>query len=231
MESRVDHVAGTRKNPRRSRAQQSAASTEAILQAALTCFNRSGSQATSIEDIAKEAGVSRTLVHYHFKTKDDLFLQVQVHLFKAVSDRIQETVARLGPSPTQAGWALDEVWSFMKLARTFFPMFIDQVARSLTDERLKSTFKEQLQGRRQMLMDGIRSVLATSGTELDRRVPAVADLIMAAFAGLPLVDALFGDPARTEAAYREFKDMLLSLSAGPTSTGAAAPGTIGAVRV
>lgn len=181
------------------------------MQAALNCFNRSGSQATSIEDIAREAGVSRTLVHYHFKTKDDLFLQVQLHLFQAVSERIQEAAAKLGPSPTRAGWALDETWSLMKQARPFFPMFLDQLARSLTDERLKPQFRQQIEERRKMLMDGIRSVLTMTDEKLDAKVPAIADLIMAVLTGLPLVSLLSDDLDRAEGAYQEFKALLLSL--------------------
>ena len=231
MENRVENIPIAGKRERRTRAEQSAATAEAIMQAALICFNRAGSQATSIEDIAKEAGISRTLVHYHFKTKDDLFLQVQQHLFQTVSQRIQEAAANLGPSPAQAGWALAELWNMMKQARPFLPMFLDQVVRSLTNERLKAQFHDQIEVRRRMLADGIRSVLAMSGTEMDSRVPAVADLILASVTGLILVSLYADSLAPAEAAYQELKGLLRSLTATPATPGAPSPQTDRSYRV
>lgn len=48
---------------------------------AIDCFARLGFQGTTIERIAREAGVTKGAVYYHFRDKDDL-------LFAAVTDRI-----------------------------------------------------------------------------------------------------------------------------------------------
>src|SRR5436309_15049875 len=47
-----------------------------ILQAAFTVLARQGYENTSIKDIAEEAGVAQGLVHYHFKSKQQLVLAV-----------------------------------------------------------------------------------------------------------------------------------------------------------
>lgn len=44
-----------------------------ILEAAKTVFVRKGYDATKMGDIAKEVGVSRTALHYYFRTKETLF--------------------------------------------------------------------------------------------------------------------------------------------------------------
>src|SRR5579864_8410593 len=49
---------------------------ERILQAAFTVLSRQGYENTSIKDIAEEAGVAQGLVHYHFKSKQQLVLAV-----------------------------------------------------------------------------------------------------------------------------------------------------------
>jgi AcrR family transcriptional regulator len=49
---------------------------EAILTAAARAFVRNGYDATSLEDITSEAGVSRTLLYRHFDTKKEIYLAI-----------------------------------------------------------------------------------------------------------------------------------------------------------
>lgn len=61
----------------------------AILEAAEALFAQKGYQSVSIDNIASAAGVSRGLVHYHFHSKEELFID----LVKGVMD---EFAHRLG---------------------------------------------------------------------------------------------------------------------------------------
>jgi AcrR family transcriptional regulator len=49
---------------------------QAILQAARRCISEKGYAAATIAEIAAEAGVSRGLLHYYFKSKEELLAQV-----------------------------------------------------------------------------------------------------------------------------------------------------------
>ena len=49
---------------------------QAILKAARTCLGERGYSAATIAEIAAEAGVSRGLLHYYFKSKEELLAQV-----------------------------------------------------------------------------------------------------------------------------------------------------------
>jgi AcrR family transcriptional regulator len=44
-----------------------------ILEAALRCFNRTGYNNTSMDDIVRESGLSKGTLYWHFKNKQDLF--------------------------------------------------------------------------------------------------------------------------------------------------------------
>jgi len=46
---------------------------EAILKAAFVCFSRYGFRRTSMEDIARETGVSRASLYQHFRNKEEIF--------------------------------------------------------------------------------------------------------------------------------------------------------------
>jgi AcrR family transcriptional regulator len=49
---------------------------KAILAAARTCLGERGYAATTVSEVAAEAGVSRGLLHYYFRSKEDLLAQV-----------------------------------------------------------------------------------------------------------------------------------------------------------
>src|SRR5213594_3168576 len=66
---------------RRNRGDGREPSRKALLRAAIDCFARLGYQGTSIDRIARDAGVTKGAVYYHFRDKEQL-------LFEAVKDRI-----------------------------------------------------------------------------------------------------------------------------------------------
>jgi len=59
-----------------------------LLDTAIDCFARFGYQATSIDRIAREAGVTKGALYYHFKDKEDL-------LFEAVKNRVGQWERRV----------------------------------------------------------------------------------------------------------------------------------------
>lgn len=61
---------------------------QAILQAAATQFRACGFEATSMDRIALEAGVSKRTVYNHFPSKDDLFGATLMELFHAAASEM-----------------------------------------------------------------------------------------------------------------------------------------------
>src|SRR5256885_10298215 len=59
------------------------ASRTQLLRAAVDCFARLGYQGTTIDRIARDAGVTKGAVYYHFRDKEQL-------LFEAVKDHVGE---------------------------------------------------------------------------------------------------------------------------------------------
>jgi AcrR family transcriptional regulator len=68
---------------------------ERILEAAEECFARYGFQKTSMEDIAREAGLSRRSVYRHFPDKSALFNHVAAGRTRIFLDEIVERTAAL----------------------------------------------------------------------------------------------------------------------------------------
>jgi AcrR family transcriptional regulator len=66
---------------RRARGRNGEPSRKQLMTAAIDCFARLGYQGSSIDRIARDAGVTKGAVYYHFRDKEEL-------LFQAVKDRI-----------------------------------------------------------------------------------------------------------------------------------------------
>jgi AcrR family transcriptional regulator len=49
---------------------------EEIFEASVRCFNEKGYYKTTIDDIAAAAGISKGGIYYHFKSKEELFLEL-----------------------------------------------------------------------------------------------------------------------------------------------------------
>src|SRR5437870_11945101 len=68
---------------RKPRAERPEPSREQLMAAAIDCFARLGYQGTTIDRIARDAGVTKGAVYYHFRDKEEL-------LFEAVKDHVGE---------------------------------------------------------------------------------------------------------------------------------------------
>jgi AcrR family transcriptional regulator len=68
-----------------------------IYEAALRCFARIGIADTVMDDIAKEADISRQAIYYHFSDKQALLIDVVAHQVRAVYEAIRD---RLPADPT-----------------------------------------------------------------------------------------------------------------------------------
>jgi len=63
---------------------------EEIYNAALASFERQGVRGTLMEDVAREAGVSRPAIYYYFPDKDALVLEVIVRQVREIHRQIRE---------------------------------------------------------------------------------------------------------------------------------------------
>jgi AcrR family transcriptional regulator len=66
---------------------------ERIVQAAIALFNRYGFRKTTLEDIAKEAGVGKATLYHYVEGKEELLAEMVERLFQRFKKRLDEVVA------------------------------------------------------------------------------------------------------------------------------------------
>lgn len=82
-----------------SAADESTSRIDQIADAALRLFARYGYKRSSMDDIAKEAGLAKATLYLHFKGKDDVFRAMLALLGKRVEARCREVLVMEGPFP------------------------------------------------------------------------------------------------------------------------------------
>ncbi len=78
-------------------AEENTGRTEQIADAALTLFARYGYKRTSMDDIARAAGLAKATLYLHFKGKDDVFRAMLSLLGKRVEARCREVLVSKAP--------------------------------------------------------------------------------------------------------------------------------------
>lgn len=78
---------------RTPRPQRDPARRAAILQAAAHAFGLSGYAATSVDDVAAAAGITKLIVYRHFETKEALYRAVLVQVFERQAELFMESIA------------------------------------------------------------------------------------------------------------------------------------------
>ena len=82
---------------------------EDIYGAALASFERHGVRRTLMEDVAREAGVSRPTIYYYFPDKDALVLEVIVRQVREIHRQIRARVRPDGGLPAMIEASLDTI--------------------------------------------------------------------------------------------------------------------------
>jgi AcrR family transcriptional regulator len=168
---------------RPKRAERPEPSRKHLLAAAIDCFARFGYQGTSIDRIARHAGVTKGALYYHFRDKEEL-------LFEAVSGRVgefeQHVLAEVGP-------ASDTIASLKRVIDAcFFHATVSNHRRFIitlmvealdTNPQLSAKFQRILRRMRFFLADVVRRGQDGGGVRGDIDPEATAALIAAAIMG------------------------------------------------
>jgi AcrR family transcriptional regulator len=111
-----------------------------ILEAAGKVFMKKGRLGASMQDIADEAGINRTLLHYYFRNKEKLFDTIFTKLFYQVFPTMVEAFESERPFMEKIRIFV-ETYSDMLNENPFLPVFIFQEI-SLNPDRLAGIIKQ-----------------------------------------------------------------------------------------
>ena len=201
-----------------------------LLDGAEACFRRAGYAGTSIREIAREAGVSKGLIHYHFQSKEHLFLEVQARFYRRVARGIADSLADRDGPQEQALFALDEVFRAFQTSADL-QVQAKVWAASLSNQTLLGHVQRMRNHLRTELVKLVAKVLGPARSAFPISPEAAVDLLWGTFVGLGL-QASIDDEDRTLQAFAALRQLVAqSLSSSPLwGGGPAQPGTPTSIR-
>jgi AcrR family transcriptional regulator len=130
-----------------------------ILQTTMRCFGAYGYEKSSMKLISAEAGVSQTLLHYHFETKEKLFQaaidDMAKTMFSTASARLADGVS-VGDSLTKAADAVYTLFIDNLDAVTFMVEF---AAAANHNEFLRTAYVDYRDTQRRRIAELLRTII------------------------------------------------------------------------
>ena len=176
-----------------------------ILHAAFDVLSRRGYENTSIKDIAEAAGVAQGLVHYYFKSKQQLVLAVLAEVCREMDFGGDE-----GTAGAQA--AYEKFKSMLRRSRATHALYLQLIAVGLHDKEVGGGVLDFLREDRRHI-EGIAGQVFAEREQDPRPARAVASVIEAAVLGIMIQNLV--DPAFDA---DEAVDALAAMSLSPTFT-------------
>jgi len=98
---------------------------ELILNAASDVFIEKGLSGARTQDIADRAGINKTLLHYYFRTKENIFARILQQVFSSFLVQIDSAISEDAPFPIALRAFIDSFVDYIA-ARPRVPLFIMQ---------------------------------------------------------------------------------------------------------
>jgi len=92
---------------------------EEILEAADRLFGEVGFDAATTREIAENSGVNKALIHYHFKSKEALFVNVLDRYYERLAKTIRKSLSKPGAPRQRLGRMIDAYVDFLAANRSF----------------------------------------------------------------------------------------------------------------
>jgi AcrR family transcriptional regulator len=168
----------TARNPRAAR------SIKRIVDAAARLFGTEGYRGASMNAVARAAGVSKALLHYHFDSKHHLLIEAQRAAFRQIHKRFDDRFSRGERGLRPALDAIDALWESLRDMRAWGPFMVEMLsleAGSPEPSPHVAAFYDESMG---LLERGVRDVFADHLDDLGMPPDRLASVVRAGMHGM-----------------------------------------------
>jgi AcrR family transcriptional regulator len=159
-------------------------SVQKILDAAAKLFGKEGYDGASMGAVAKAAGVSKGLLHYHFRSKEHLLIEAGRASFRQLHARFSERFGRGEVGLEPALEALDSLWAALREMEGWAPFMVETMAIAAQDGAVREHLQAFYTEANEHLAEGIRQVFADDLSRLRMPPERLALMIRTALEGL-----------------------------------------------
>ena len=180
-----------------------------ILDAASRCFGKKGFAGTTVQEIAAEAGLTKSMIHYYFENKQALIQELQAFVYDRHFQRVGHKLAEAPPEAS--GRAHEALWEAFEIVRDkqFLRLQLELLAECGRDPAVLKRMAVSQNKLRDLVSKRVLDVLGPHKEKIPAPPEALATLIQAVLHGLRVQELVDGDPAPTREAYTVFVGMML----------------------
>jgi AcrR family transcriptional regulator len=188
---------------------------EVILAAAEGCFSRAGYAGASMREIAEGAGVSKSLLHYHFQSKEHLFVEVQIRAYDRLAARVAAAVAPLPSGKDRGLMAFDALLAALKESNDL-AVQAELWAGALSNEKLRTHVVRLREFFRALLVRSIGEILGEDLGRVGISAEMAADLVWAVLNGMGIESAFGAPQGRVDNAEKALRALAAIALAAPS---------------
>ena len=169
--------------------------------------------------VAKAAGVSKGLLHYHFKNKDELLLEAQKEAFRRIYEEFDARFEE-GDGMETALEALDALWGSVREVRSWAPFLLETMSLTAQYPPVKRQLDAFYDDVMQLLEDGVRRVFYSQADSMPIPPERLAWIVRTSVHGLVVELAYVRSPEDLERLDQIYQDLRyifsrVALEAGP----------------
>ena len=157
--------------------------------------------------VARAAGVSKGLLHYHFRSKEHLLLEAQKATFRQIHARFDERFNRGEVGLDTAIETLDTVYEAVREMRAWTPFMVETMSMANVNKAAREDLDNFYDETMKMLEDGTREVFRNDADTLAVPPPRLARLVRVAIHGFVLEFARAESVAELAEIDRLYADM------------------------
>ena len=148
-----------------------------LIEAGIVCLGKGGMSAFTIDQICKQARVSRGLINHHFESKEDLLLCI----YAQMTDYLVRDITDEPPREQITGF-IESSFDKSSFKKSNLRAWLAIWGEVATNPKLKSLHQERYLGYRQQLMTALAGIVDTDSEGLN--VKSLARQLIALIDGL-----------------------------------------------
>jgi AcrR family transcriptional regulator len=179
------------------------------LDAAAQLFGAQGFEGASMNAVARAAGVSKGLLHYHFESKEHLLLEAQRATFHQIHLRFEDRVEKGDRGIQTALDGIDTLWSAVCDMRAWAPFIVQTMSLAGQNRPIRGAVDDFLSESMTLLERGIRNVFIDDMDNIAVPPHRLAMLIRTALHGLVVELSYARTPfqlSRVDQTYQDFRN-------------------------
>jgi AcrR family transcriptional regulator len=157
-----------------------------IIAAMRTSVGRRGAAASTFDQVAREAGVSRGLLHYYFGSKERLLVEVVRRDCEARIEAMEERLAEAGSAESVVEALVHQLEAFLEDEPGSQAVIYEMLSASRRSDEIRAELAEVYRRWRAHLADALRAKESQGVVQLEASPEAVASVLFALGDGMGL---------------------------------------------